>query len=282
MVIREPQSELIWHSKVIPLTFPEGLIGCPDWQNFELSEAEDAPWIGIMQSLDHPELSLLVAEPQLWQPNLAFDVSDRDLDFLGASNKESLTILAIINVRDEPFEVTANLIGPLFINPTNGRSRQIIQSNRPYLAQQPFSHNAQTLTFPDGLVGMPELSRFILQNFGETASIKLLVSQDHPEVSFPVLDPKIIYPEFAPELSIADMSAIEANKETILEWYCVLNIESSSKVTANLLGPIVVHHQAGLARQVILTNTGYSASHPIENIKALEEEVNRARSHTTD
>jgi flagellar assembly factor FliW len=52
--------------------------------------------------------------------------------------------------------------------------------------------------------------------------------------------------------------------ETDLAAYCILSVqEEPFKVTANLLGPLVVNWQTGLGRQVIQSDSTYAARFPI-------------------
>lgn len=257
----------------LKLTFREGFIGCPSWQNFRLEIFDDVPWLGILWSLDHKDLSLLVGDPDAWHPEAVFDISSEDMNNLEVSDPGSLAVLAILSVNNNSLQVTANMLAPLMINPTTGHGRQIIQSNRPYLAQQPLTHQIASLTFPEGLVGMPEWKSFVLQKTNETAPLETLVSLHQPDFSFSVVDPWVIDTNYAPVLSIADKVALGVSDEDELKWYCILNIQEPFAVNANLLGPIVIHPRTGLARQVILSNSGYSASQPVKGNEPLSSEA---------
>lgn len=123
---------------------------------------------------------------------------------------------------------------------------------------------ASELNFPDGLVGCPEWRRFTLRALDETGPVRLLVSTNMPELSFPVVNPWLVIPAYAPSLTEADRAALGVTDDAELDWLTVLTVESEPfKVTANLLGPLVFHRRTGAARQVILSQSGYSAAHPV-------------------
>jgi flagellar assembly factor FliW len=52
------------------VTFPEGLVGCPTWKRFVLivEDAEELP-VAMLQSLDDPECTMLVADPKMVEPS---------------------------------------------------------------------------------------------------------------------------------------------------------------------------------------------------------------------
>ena len=264
--------------------FADGLVGCDEWKRFELQQPPDMAPIALLQSLDEPRLSFIVADPRLWYPNYVADVSTTDLQQLAVSHSVTAQLLCILTVEMEPFQVTANLLGPLVINPDTGQARQIIQSNRPYLARQPLSLRSQALTFNDGLVGCPDWRRFVLRQTEDTSPVKLLVSQDLAELSLPVVNPKLVDPDYAPQLSATDRAALGVADEEEAHWLAILTVQAQPlRVTANLLGPLVFNPNTGVARQVVLAHSGYAAAHPVSNgieqtIRELEQtlrEVNR-------
>jgi flagellar assembly factor FliW len=120
------------------------------------------------------------------------------------------------------------------------------------------------LNFEDGWIGCPHWRRFRWEQPAEMAPVALLHSADLPGLSLPVLNPRLVAPDYAPWLTVADRAALELSDDGELEWLTVLNIQAEPLVvTANLLGPLAVNRRTGAARQVILADSGYSASHPV-------------------
>jgi flagellar assembly factor FliW len=94
----------------------------------------------------------------------------------------------------------------------------------------------------------------------------LLQSLDDAPVSLIVVDPRQVVPDYQISLADADIQALQfpaGHKITPKDGanesvYCILSVQAEPfKVTVNLLGPVVINWQAGLGRQVILSNSGY-------------------------
>jgi flagellar assembly factor FliW len=128
------------------------------------------------------------------------------------------------------------------------------------------------IEFPSGLVGFEEWKRFVLLAHPESGALRLLQSLDDARVTFIVADPRQITPDYRLSLSEADARALQADEHAAVapEWpsgldaYCILSVqEDPFSVTANLLGPLVVNWQAGLGRQVILSESDYDTRYQV-------------------
>lgn len=116
------------------------------------------------------------------------------------------------------------------------------------------------LLFPEGLVGCPDWQHFVLERRPEIAPVALLVSEDQPGLSLPVINPWLVRADYAPQLAEADQLLLAPAEADDLEWLTILNIQSEPPlITANLLGPVVINRRTGAGRQVILSLSGYSA-----------------------
>lgn len=116
---------------------PEGLIGCPDWRSFLLRRAEEMRPVKILVSLDQPGLSLPAIHPELIAPGYQPRVSEDDAAALGLNNASDLDWLVLLTIVNEPFRVTANLLGPIAFNKRTGVARQVVQSGAGYPVAQP-------------------------------------------------------------------------------------------------------------------------------------------------
>ena len=139
------------------------------------------------------------------------------------------------------------------------------------------------LVFPEGLIGCPDWQRFTLERPPELAPMALLVSEDIPNLSLPVVSPWLIKVDYAPQLAEADQLALKAEAGVDLQWLVILNVQREPPLlSANLLGPVVFNPASGLARQVILSLSGYSAMHMLEvAAQPPENEVSHARADAT-
>jgi len=119
------------------LFFPEGLVGCANWQRFTLEQSPETAPLALLHSQDQPGLSLIVVDPWLVDTAYAPTLAEADRIALGASDDADLQWLSVLTVQNHPLVVTANLIGPLVVNRAVGTARQVILSQSGYLAAQP-------------------------------------------------------------------------------------------------------------------------------------------------
>ena len=119
------------------LTFPEGLVGYPEWQRFVLEELPDGGPVAILQSEDAKETSFVVTAPHLVCPSYAFETPMSVRQLLGLSPGQEPAALCVLVVRQQPLEITANLLGPLVYNPATGLARQLVLNDSTYSARHP-------------------------------------------------------------------------------------------------------------------------------------------------
>lgn len=120
------------------LFMPEGLPGFPGFERFVLMEdLKSAPFCWL-QSVEAPNLALVVMSPFIFKPDY-----DIDLEAFIASRKwkgiktKDLLIYVVINISEgeKDKKITANLIGPIVINPKTNEAVQVIMPNSAYSHQ---------------------------------------------------------------------------------------------------------------------------------------------------
>lgn len=249
------------------ITFPNGIVGLEEFKHFKLQQTLDTIPIALMNSQEEKGLSFIVANPATWFQDYKFDISDEEMALIKASNVDDLIILVIINVVNDPFTITANMISPLVINPKSNLAIQLVLNDSPYMARQPLTLRTLSVYLKEGIIGIPEWKKFVLQIVDELMPVMLLASQDAPLVSFPVIDPIWIDQAYEPKLSDEDKEYLGAKDENELAWFVILNIQNEPlHVTANMMSPIVVNPKRDIARQVLLSQSGYQTAHPIKVI----------------
>jgi len=109
------------------LTFPSGLIGFTEHTRYSL--LGDGRGLGYqwLQSLDDGNLAFVVVEPGLIKPDYHVEIQDDALHEIGFEEGDDVVLLSIVTIPPgEPEKATANLQGPLVINATRNRGKQII------------------------------------------------------------------------------------------------------------------------------------------------------------
>lgn len=121
------------------------------------------------------------------------------------------------------------------------------------------------ITFPDGLVGLSHLKRFVLIRHGDDSPFRWLQSVEEPGFAMLIIDPWYFRPDYEVVLSDIDVERLQLSDEAIRWVYVTVSIPPGKPhaMTANLLAPIVINGNARCGRQVILDDERYSTRHPI-------------------
>jgi flagellar assembly factor FliW len=119
-------------------------------------------------------------------------------------------------------------------------------------------------TFPAGLLGFPECQRFVLVHTTRDG-VFWLQSADHGALAFLLVDPFRHFPEYAVELSAADLAALSATDASDMAVLTIVTLPSSRALpaTANLQGPLVINMRARCGRQAVLPNIPFGTQEPV-------------------
>jgi flagellar assembly factor FliW len=110
------------------LVFPHGLLGFARYRTFVLLQPDARGVFYWLQSIEDPELAFVVTEPTSWRPDYHVPLRAGELAELGLEDAGAAAAFAIVNRRDGA--ITANLQGPLVINPATRTGMQIVLSDR--------------------------------------------------------------------------------------------------------------------------------------------------------
>lgn len=129
-------------SSEITVHFAGGLVGCADWEHFDVvTDAELAP-LYLINCQDDPSIGFIGADPTVFKPDFCLQLSPEDEEQLDYPEFGDLLVLAIItpasslgSTAEPSTSATLNLLGPLVINLQRGIGRQVIQSE--YTAHYP-------------------------------------------------------------------------------------------------------------------------------------------------
>ncbi len=109
---------------------PQGLFGFDTSERFVLvpqSESADSPFLWL-QSLDETELAFLCLDPRFFRPHYLPKLTQADWEAIGCDPKEAV-LLSLVVVPPDPREMTANLLGPIVLNPVTRTGRQVISQD---------------------------------------------------------------------------------------------------------------------------------------------------------
>jgi len=131
------------------------------------------------------------------------------------------------------------------------------------------------IVFPDGLVGCQDWKRFVLMVDDDTDGalpVAVLQSLDDDNISLFVTDPTLLEPTYTAKMAEADRAELGLDADQQPTLYCTLTVGQDGWLTANLLGPLVVNPTTRKAKQVVLTDSGYSTRQPVARMSAAQED----------
>ncbi|MCA0360315.1 MAG: flagellar assembly protein FliW [Armatimonadetes bacterium] len=108
--------------------------------------------------------------------------------------------------------------------------------------------------FSDGLVGFPDVKRFVLIQHKEGSPYRWLQSLDLGDLAFLVVDPAVYVSEYAPDMPRSFADSLQMQEDTPRLVYTIVTIPRGrpEEMTLNLAGPIVINLATQRAAQIVL------------------------------
>ncbi len=110
-----------------------GLIGLAGQENFVIIQHQDNTPFYWLQSVDEPELALVMVNPLLFKEDYDPPIPLSVHQELDIQNAGEISIFVIVTIpAGNPQGMTANLLGPLVVNPRSRQARQLVLDDRIY------------------------------------------------------------------------------------------------------------------------------------------------------
>lgn len=110
-----------------------GLIGLSGFENYIIIRYEDDSPFYWLQSVDDPELALVMVNPLLFKPDYDPPIPlsvNQELDIQAAGE---LSVFVVVTIpAGNPQGMTANLLGPVIFNTRSRRAKQLVLDDRVY------------------------------------------------------------------------------------------------------------------------------------------------------
>ena len=114
-------------------------------------------------------------------------------------------------------------------------------------------NSSDILHFPDGLFGFENHTKFVVIDPNDKNCIVWLQSMTDEKVAFPIIEPKVFFPDYTVTLMPSDLRALELVSVNEANVFTILTIPSNvTKMTANLKSPIIINRLKNVAKQIIL------------------------------
>ena len=123
----------------------------------------------------------------------------------------------------------------------------------------------QIFRLPEGIIGFPEWTRYLLVNHREGSPYLWLQSVENQDLAFVLMDPLDLVADYDIDLSPEDSDLLQLDQPVEIKALVVVNIsrQQPPEITANLLAPVVINSGKKIAKQVILYQSDYSVRHPV-------------------
>ncbi len=117
------------------ITFDDGVLGFPHQRRYALIQTGEGSGFYWLQSVDTPDLAFVVCDPRLFVADYHVPVKLEDLECIELSDPDYAQVFVIVNKVGDL--LTGNFQGPLVVNVTNRRARQLVLSDKRYSTRHP-------------------------------------------------------------------------------------------------------------------------------------------------
>ena len=120
---------------------------------------------------------------------------------------------------------------------------------------------------PFGMLGFSDAKRFVILQHREDSPFFWYQSMDDATLAFVITDPSFFMREYRVDVkdALEKMSWNEDKDKLEIGLYVVVNIPKGSpdKMTANLIGPLLINNRSRQAVQTVISDSPYSHNFPI-------------------
>ena len=131
----------------------------------------------------------------------------------------------------------------------------------------------QIISFPEGMLGMPAYKHYLLLQSDNIAPFLRLQCIDKPDLSFLLIDPAFIEPQYRTYVEKADVNKMyiqPGDDNSVVLVVCKIAKEGKD-ITANLVAPVVINHTDMQGVQLVLLDSPYDVRHSLAEVSERTE-----------
>lgn len=122
----------------------------------------------------------------------------------------------------------------------------------------------KVVKFVGPMLGFEGAERFVLMDPNPEAPFKVLQRVDNAGTCFLVTDPALFFPQYEVKLTAAQVADLGLSDPAKAALMVVVTVrDGGDRITANLLGPLVVNAETFLGKQIVLSGTQYKVDEPL-------------------
>ncbi len=130
----------------------------------------------------------------------------------------------------------------------------------------------KVIAMPRGMPGFPGKKRFCIIPHKKDSPFFWFQCLDDPSLAFVITNPWLFKPDYVVDMgpAIQEMGLNGQGENVPLECYVLITIPKGApeKMTANLIGPLVISPETCQAVQIVLSDGAYSHKYPLVEKKA--------------
>ena len=124
------------YSKDDIILFPKGIPGFENKREFVIVQLPDYLPFEWLVCTDGSSLKFAIINPMIFMPDYTPNIVKEQLEDLAIEKPEDILLYAIVTIRENPEDSTANLIGPVIINKTKRIGKQAILDDDKYTTKE--------------------------------------------------------------------------------------------------------------------------------------------------
>lgn len=128
----------------------------------------------------------------------------------------------------------------------------------------------KVITFENGIIGFPNLKRFVLlhdEEKGTRVGLRFLQSVEEPGFAMPMMDPLVVKSDYNPEVDDELLASVgKLTPDNILVLVTATVPADLTRMSVNLQGPVIINVDERKACQIILEGNMYPVKFPVYDI----------------
>lgn len=119
------------------LEFEDGIPGFPEAHRFQLVELVEDGAFQLLQSVDDPDLAIVVGVPWLFFGDYAPELTDVDQQGLEIESEQDAVVFCSVTLDADRKTAHMNLLGPFIVNARTRKGRQVVLTDQDYPIRAP-------------------------------------------------------------------------------------------------------------------------------------------------
>ena len=141
MLIKTKDFELVDVPQEDIITFPDGIYGFEEQNDYVLLKNPINDWLMHLQSVSQADPRFLLIDPFIFFEDYKPELPESVLSLLGVKSEEMLSFFCVAVIPDDPTKLTINLKSPVVINFNKRLGAQVILENSDYSVKTPLFDN---------------------------------------------------------------------------------------------------------------------------------------------